>query len=158
MAMNEKRELLRHTLATLAYRLVRAVAGAPEDFGAFGEAGRTPVSILAHIGDLIDWGLCLASGQGGWLQSDPLTWKEEEKRVFAAIAALDNYLASEEPLHTTEEKLFQGPVADALTHVGQLAMLRRLAGNKIHGENFYVATIAVGQVGVEQAEPKYLFR
>lgn len=153
-AMSGKRELLRHTVATLAYRLARAVEDAPQDFGAFEQAGRAPVNILAHIGDLIDWALRLASGQGGWLQSGPLAWKEEEKRVFAAIAALDNHLASEDPLHTTEEKLFQGPVADALTHVGQLAMLRRLAGNKVRRENFYVATITVGQLGVERSEPK----
>ena len=154
--MTGKRELLRHMMATLAYRLVRALEGATADFGLFGEAGRTPVNILAHISDLMGWGLRLASGQGGWLQSDPLPWQDEEKRVFAAIKALDSYLASEVRLHATEERLLQGPIADALEHVGQLAMLRRLAGDKIHRENFYAATITIGQVDMEQPEPNRL--
>ena len=148
--MDEKRELLRHTLAGLAYRVVRAVDGAPEGFGDFEGVGRRPVVILAHMGDLFDWALSAVQGAERWCFSKPLAWVEEKARFFAALGALDAYLASDEPVHAAYEGLMQGPVADALTHVGQLAMMRRLAGSPTVGENFFVAAIAVGQVGAEQ--------
>jgi hypothetical protein len=148
--MDDKRELLRHTLAAVAYRATRALDGAPEDFGAFDGAGRQPLQILAHMGDLFEWSLSMAQGCPAWRNKDPLTWDQEKYRFFAALGAFDAYLASGEPLHAEIERLFQGPVADALTHVGQLAMLRRLAGSPTVGENFYVASIAAGQVGAEQ--------
>jgi hypothetical protein len=148
--MDEKRELLRHTLATLAYRAARALDGAPAEFGSFDGAGQQPVKILAHMGDLFDWALRMAEGKQSWHNSEPLEWDQEKQRFFAALGAFDAYLASEQPLHAEIERLFQGPVADALTHVGQLAMLRRLAGSSTVGENFFVASIAVGQVSAEQ--------
>jgi hypothetical protein len=150
--MSEKRELLRHTLATLAYRAARALEGAPAEFAGFDGAGRRPEQILAHMGDLFDWALSMAVGKPAWHNSEPLGWEAEKARFFRALAALDAVLASAEPLHAPEEKLFQGPVADALTHVGQLAMLRRLAGCPTRGENFYVAAVEIGRVGAEQAE------
>jgi len=67
------------------------------------------------------------------------------------------HLASDKPLHAPVEKLFQGPVADALTHVGQIAVLRRLAGSPVKGENYFVADIAAGRVGADQAAPKREF-
>jgi hypothetical protein len=148
--MDEKRELLRHTLATLAYRAARALDGAPAEFGSFDGAGHQPVKILAHMGDLFDWALRMAEGKQSWHSSEPLGWDQEKQRFFAALGAFDAYLASDQPLHAEIERLFQGPVADALTHVGQLAMLRRLAGSSTVGENFFVASIAVGQVSAEQ--------
>jgi hypothetical protein len=102
------------------------------------------------MGDLMDWGLAMAVGKPAWHNSQPLAWADEERRFFAALGAFDAYLASDVPLHAPIEKLFQGPVADALTHVGQLAMLRRLSGAPTRGENFYVAAIVAGQVGAEQ--------
>jgi hypothetical protein len=155
--MDEKRELLRHTLATLAYRATRALEGSPDEFGAFSGAGREPCKILAHMGDLFDWALSTAEGQERWHDSRSLPWPAEQKRFFAALEAFDAFLASPAPLHTSIEKLLQGPVADAFTHVGQLAMLRRLAGCPIRGENFYVAAIATGQVGPEQPAPVRTF-
>src|ERR1035437_8478291 len=155
--MEEKRELLRHTLATLAYRATRALEGAPENFSGFSGAGRTPFQILAHMGDLFDWALSMAQGKPRWHNSQPLPWLQEVQRFYASLGAFDAQLASAEPLHAPIEPLFQGPVADALTHVGQLAMLRRLAGSPTHGENFYVAHIAVGQVGAEQSAPVKTF-
>src|ERR1039458_8826779 len=151
--MNEKRELLRHTLATLAYRASRALEGAPGFFAGFDGAGRKPEQILAHMGDLFDWALSMAVGKPAWHNSKPLPWEAEKQRFFAALAKFDAVLASGEPLHAPEDRLFQGPVADALTHVGQLAMLRRLAGCPTHGENFYVAAVETGKVGPEQAAP-----
>jgi hypothetical protein len=148
--MDEKRELLRHTVATVAYRAARAVNGAPEDFGSYAGAGRQPVEILAHMGDLFDWALSAVEGQQRWHNSTPLAWEAEKQRFFSALKAFDAGLAVAEPIHASIDQLMQGPVADALTHVGQLAMLRRLAGNPTRGENFYVAEIAVGQAGADQ--------
>jgi hypothetical protein len=156
--MDEKRELLRHTLSALAYRATRALENAPEDFAGFDGAGRKPAEILAHMGDLFDWALSTAAGHERWRDSKPLRWAEEKLRFFASLQAFDAYLASAEPLHASIERLMQGPVADALTHVGQLAMLRRLAGSPTRGENFYVAAVAAGQVSAEQPAPVQPFK
>ena len=155
--MNERQELLRHTLATLAYRATRALEGAPATFAAFDGAGRNPAQILAHMGDLFDWAISMASGKPAWHDSKPLNWEDEKQRFFSTLAAFDTLLASDEPIHAPIERLFQGPVADALNHVGQIAMLRRLAGCPTRGENFYVAKIETGHVGAEQAAPVRTF-
>ena len=149
-------DLLRHTLATLAYRGNKAVRDAPETFAEFraSAVGRTSVQILAHIGDLFEWALSIAEGQQRWRNASPLPWDREVARFHTALQAFDNYLASGKPLQVSAEKLFQGPIADAFTHVGQLAMLRRLAGAPIKGENYFVADIAVGRTGAEQARAK----
>jgi hypothetical protein len=148
--MDEKRELLRHMLATLAYRAARALEGAPDHFAGFAGAGRMPVQILAHMGDLLDWALTASVGKEQWHASQPSAWKQEQLRFFDSLGAFDAFLASGGPLQVPIERLMQGPVADALTHVGQLAMLRRLSGSPTRGENFYIAVIAVGQVGADQ--------
>ncbi len=153
MTSDPKRELLRHTVATLAYRGAKAVRNAPPEFAAFAGAERTPARILSHIGDLLDWALSMAEGKQRWQDSKPLPWDQEVDRFFAGLKGFDAYLASGKPLGATEEKLFQGPIADALTHVGQLAMLRRLAGAAIKGENYFAAEISAGRVGAEQAAP-----
>jgi len=152
-----KRELLRHTVATLAYRGAKAVRGAPAEFADFNGAGKTPGKILAHVGDLLGWALSMANGKREWHDSTPLPWDQEVKRFFTSLKAFDDYLASAEPLQAPVEKLFQGPVADALTHVGQIAMLRRLAGFPIRAENFFVADVAAGCVGPDQTPPKREF-
>lgn len=159
MSSDSSRQFLRHTVATLAYRGCKAIRGASDAFGAFhaAEDTRTPVQILAHIGDLLDWALSTVRGQQQWRNSAPLPWHDEVRRFFTALAALDDYLASDSPLHDTPEKLFQAPIADALTHIGQIAILRRLAGAPVRGENYYVAKIAVGTVGAEQPAPVYEF-
>ena len=149
--MSESRTVLRHTLATVAYRGGKAIRTAPPDFANYGgpDSSRTPVKILAHIGDLMDWALSMAEGQREWHDSIPLDWEKECDRFFIALKRFDDFLASDQPL----QKLFQGPVADALTHVGQIAMLRRMSGAAIKGENCYVADIAVGRVGKDQPTP-----
>jgi len=154
-----ERELLRHTLATLAYRGGKAVRNAPDGFATFqaGQGVRTPGQILAHLGDLFDWALSIAIGQQKWHDSKPLGWEQEVARFFAALQKFDDFLASSEPVHAPLEKLFQGPVADALTHVGQIGILRRLANAPVKGENYYAAEIEVGRVGADQAAPKREF-
>jgi hypothetical protein len=148
-------DLLRHTVATLAYRAGRALRGAPPDFAAFrlDTSSRSPVEILAHMGDLFDWALSIANGQERWHNAAPLPWDQEVQRFFAALEAFDRRLAQPEPLGASPERLFQGPIADALTHTGQLAMLRRVAGCGMGGENFFVAAVSAGRVGMDQEKP-----
>jgi hypothetical protein len=156
--MDPKRELIRHTVASLAYRAARALEGAPEEFAQFSGAGRRPAQILAHMGDLFDWALSMAQGSPRWHNSAPLAWGPEQRRFYATLQAFDAYLASSEPMHAAVEALFQGPIADALTHVGQLAMMRRLAGSPICGENYFAASITAGQVNADQPAAVKPFR
>lgn len=154
MATDPGRQILRHTLATLAYRGGKAIQGVPAEFASFAGGGaRTPARILAHVGDLLDWALSLAQGRQAWHDSEPLAWSGEVDRFYRALEAFDRTLASGEPLRVVPEKLFQGPIADALTHVGQIAMLRRMAGAPMKGENYFLAGIEAGRVGPEQAAP-----
>jgi len=159
MPSDPKRDLLRHTVATLAYRGGKAVRGAHDEFAGYrtSEKTRTPGQILAHIGDLIDWGLSLARGKEEWHNAAPLPWDQEVQRFFGALERFDAYLASDAPLECPAEQLFQGPIADALTHVGQLALLRRLAGSPVRGENYHRAEISIGRVGPDQSRPSREF-
>ena len=147
------RAMLRQTLATLAYRGAKALRGAPEGFAGLrvGDRSRTPGEILAHMGDLLDWAVGLAKGEHNWHDSPPLDWDQGTERFFAALETFGALLESDLPLECSPEKLFQGPIADALTHVGQISMLRRLAGAPVLGENYFVAPIADGRLGLDQA-------
>ena len=149
------RHLLRHTVATLAYRGGKAVRDAPSGFAEFraSQTTRTPGQILAHIGDLLDWGLSLVKGKHEWHDSAPLAWEQEVQRFFITLEAFDAYLSSDLPLQSSAQRLFQGPIADALAHVGQICMLRRLAGAPVRGENYFRADIVAGRVGPEQTAP-----
>jgi hypothetical protein len=149
------RELLRHTLATLAYRAGKTLRDAPSEFSSYsiGPGSRTPGQILAHMCDLFDWALSMAQGNQKWTDTMPAAWEADCERFFKSIADFDSCLASRAPLGTSVERLFQGPIADALTHTGQLAMLRRLAGVPVRGENYARARINAGKVGREQEAP-----
>jgi hypothetical protein len=149
------RALLRHTLATLAYRAGKTFRNAPAGFAEFrvSPTSRTPGQILAHLGDLMDWAASIAQGRREWRPSAPLPWEDGVSRFFAALRKLDKVLATGRPLPLPCGKLFQGAIADALTHVGQIAMLRRIAGAPVRGENYFVADIAVGRVGAKQSAP-----
>lgn len=155
--MASDKELLRHTLATLAYRGGKAIRGAPASFADFAGGGKTPGQILAHMGDLLDWGLSMANGERKWNDSKPLPWEQESERFFASLKKFDDYLASAEEVKAPLEKLFQGPIADGFTHAGQIAMLRRMAGVPIKAENFFAADVMTGRVGAEQTAPKREF-
>ncbi len=161
-----KRELLRHTLATLAYRGRKVVTGVDPGFGDFRahDSIKAPVAILAHIGDLLDWAASHVRGEERWCDSEPGPWEREVERFFEGLATLDRLLAesphppkrggaSRAASPCSEERLFQGPIADALTHVGQIAMLRRAAAAPVRGENYLRAEIQAGRVGREQAPP-----
>jgi len=156
--MND-REMLRHTLATLAYRGAKSIRGAPEGFGEFraSPTSRTPSEILAHVCDLMDWALTQAQGKQSWTDSTPGTWDDDTARLFKAMRALDDYLASSEPLGYEPGHIFQGAIADALTHIGQINFLRRLFGNPVRGENYFRAEITTGRVESDQPAPRREF-
>jgi hypothetical protein len=157
--VDPKREMLRHTVATLAYRGGKAVREAPESFADFraSETTRTPAAILAHICDLLDWALSMAKGRETWRGSDPQPWAQDVERFHAGLARFDEYLASSEGLACSCERLFQGAIADSLTHVGQLTMLRRIAGAPMRSENYSKADIQSGRVGAKQTAPRREF-
>ncbi len=151
--------LLRHTVATLAYRAAKAVRGAPAAFGEFraSPSSRTPLQILGHMGDLFDWALTMADGEAVWKQAAPLSWDGEVARFFAALEKFDARLADGGPLANPPSKIFAGPIADALTHTGQITFLRRMSGAPVKGESYFRADIEAGRVGLEQAPPKREF-
>lgn len=153
------RRFLRHSIATLAYRGGKVLRDAPPNFGTFraGETTRTPSQILAHVGDLLDWGLSQATGNERWNDAAPLPWDEEVARFYSSLNALDTCLASDATLGCPCEQIFQGPIADALSHFGQLAMLRRLVGEPVRGENYAIADVEPGRVGRQQSAPRMEF-
>jgi hypothetical protein len=159
IADRARRDLLRHCLATLAYRGGKVIRGIPDGFAKFrpAEGSRSAGEILAHIGDLLDWAASILEGHQHWQDSGVRGWPAESQRFFAGLARLDTLLAGEAVLPASLERIFQGPIADALTHVGQVAMLRRLAGSPVRGENYFAAEITVGRVGPDQAAPKREF-
>ena len=153
------RDFLRHTLATIAYRAAKAERDADPGFAEFqiGHGARTPVQLVSHMADLFDWALGLVNGKGDYKQSAPQQWRREVARFHASLEALDVFLASDEPLGIGAEKLFQGPIADSLTHVGQLAMLRRLADAPMRSESYARSEIVPGRLGTEQTKSKFEF-
>lgn len=155
MSADPQRQLIRHLLATLAYRTAKVLRGAPEGFAEYQGPGgvKTPVRLLAHMGDLMEWALRMVQGNKEWREAAPLPLAQESERFFASLKGLDDFLASEAPLQSVE-RLVQGPIVDAITHAGQLAMLRREAGAPIRAEAYFISDIAVGRVGAEQAPPK----
>jgi hypothetical protein len=159
MSADPKRELLRHAVATIAYRGGKAVRGVPASFAAFqaADTARTPARLLAHIGDLFDWALTIARGKQEWHDSTPLEWDLEVARFFEALGRFDAYLASDAALASSAEQIFQGPIADALTHIGQLTMLRRLSGAVMRSENYFRADVQIGRVGDTQTPPRREF-
>lgn len=158
-AIDPERTLLRHTIATLAYRGGKAVRGAPEHFSSFtvGDHPKTPGGILSHVGDLLDWALTMCDGKPVWKNSAPQSWAQDAERFHEALRRLDARIAGGGGLAASAGAIFQGPIADALTHVGQINMLRRLAGIPIRGENYFVAEIVPGRVGAEQAAARREF-
>ncbi len=148
-----ERALLRHTLATLAYRAEKVLRDPPAGYAelALGDGFRTPLELVAHLGDLLEWGTSLAAGKWEWKAGGSGAWDADVARFFAAIARLDAHLAGDAPLGHAAGVIFQGPIADALTHVGQLALLRRRAGSPVRPESYARAEIVAGRIGREQS-------
>jgi hypothetical protein len=138
-------------VAVISYRVGKPLREAPRAFVDYDTGdGRTPRHIVAHLADLMEWTLSMSTGENRWRSDEPSVWDREVERFYAALAALDSYVGSEAPMHAELPRLLAGPIADVLTHVGQLALLRRMAGAPILGENYYVADIVTGRVGKEQ--------
>ncbi|MEO6711251.1 MAG: hypothetical protein ABI054_13010 [Planctomycetota bacterium] len=152
-APDSARGLLRHALATLAYRAEKVVRDPPRGFSVLrtDPTARTPLELVGHLGDLLEWAETLARGDAKWKASSLGDWEKDLARFFAALARLDELLASDAALGGTTEQIFQGPIADAFTHVGQLALLRRCAGAPVKPESFARAEIATGRVGRDQS-------
>ena len=160
MTTDPTRALLRHLTATLAYRAAKALRDAPQGFADFsiGPNTRKPVQILAHLADLMAWAARMPNGEFVWRADGSGDWGKEQRRFFDGLAALDSALASDVVLEQRiVDALIQGPLADALTHVGQLTMLRGAAGAPIRPESYPRAAIAAGRVGIDQAAPGYEF-
>jgi hypothetical protein len=151
-------DAVRHLAATLAYRAAKVLRDVPSAFPmtAFGDSSRRPVQIVAHMADLMAWGAALARGEYVWKADGGDDWTVEVDRFFANLAALDGALA-ESGRSASLDQMIQGPLADALTHVGQLAMLRGMAGNPVRPESYARAEIVAGRVGPEQAAPRREF-
>lgn len=153
------RSTLRQMAATLAYRAAKVLRDAPPDFAthSFGDATRQPVKIVAHMGDLMTWGVSIANGGYEWKPAIAGDWKTEVDRFFNGLAALDAALATDDEFKGDINKLIQGPLADALTHVGQLSMLRGMMGKPVRPESYAKAIITAGRVGLDQEAPKAEF-
>ena len=145
--------VLRHLLATLAYRAAKVLRDVPPGFAATAAApsARQPVRIVAHLGDLMMWGVSLADDISTWKAAGGDDWEAEVQRFFDGMQALDARLAASPVSEEAVKKIISGPLADALTHVGQLAMLRGMAGAPITPESYARAEIVAGRVGREQA-------
>ena len=152
-------DLLRHTVATVAYRGGKVLRDVPEGVAGVrvGEGGRTGVEILAHISDLFDWAVSLVEGHQVWKNSSPLAWPQEVARFHQTLKAFDDALVKNPVSQQLAERLFQGPISDALTHIGQIAQLRRLAGAIVRPENYFVASVEKGCVGPDQPAAKLEF-
>jgi len=148
------RAVIRHLVATLAYRAAKVLRNVEPGFGqaSFGDATRKPVLIVAHMADLMGWAISLTRGAFEWKPEGGGDWNVEVARFFDNLTALDLELASN-AADVSIEKLIQGPLADALTHVGQLAMLRGMAGVPVRPESYARAEIVAGRVGPDQAPP-----
>jgi hypothetical protein len=138
--------LLRHLVATLGYRGRKAISGADAGFATLqvGQGIRTPLEILSHISHLLARSVEI---MGGAAPSSPhaASWDEEYARFLAVLAGLDRELTKCTLGPAIEKKLLQGPLSDAMTHIGQLAMLRRWAGDPLPGERYTEAPIEAGR-------------
>jgi hypothetical protein len=149
------RAIVRHLVATLAYRAAKVLRDVPPGFArqSFAAQTRQPVQILAHLADLMAWGARFADGEMLWKAEGSDDWDVERQRFFDGLAAVDASLGADRPFRGSLEKLIQGPLADALTHVGQLALLRGMAGVAVRPEAYPRAEIVAGRVGLDQPPP-----
>ena len=152
---SRSKELLSHFLATLAYRTQKALRGAAQEFGDFRAAPgvRTPRELVRHMTSVI--GYARTFFVGGAYVAEPLPdLASELTRFHAILESLDAVLRTTDQAAASPEQLLQGPLADAMTHAGQLAMLRRLSGSPVPAENFLKAEIDAGNLGPEQPAPR----
>ena len=145
-------ELLRHLVATIAFRATVALRGFPEAAAATppADGARTPLELLAHLADLMQWSALLVRGEGRPRRAVDGSWQAAEARLYAGLAALDAALTDASTPSYDADALVHGPLADALTHVGQLLLVRRLAGAPAERQRYLTADVRTGVVGPEQ--------
>jgi hypothetical protein len=153
------RQLLRHTVATLAYRAEKALRDAPDGFAQYqlSPSSRTPLEIVSHLGDLVEWGDRLAQGEYKWTAGASPDWTSACDRFFQGLRAFDASLAATTFEGHAPGVIFQGPIADALTHVGQLTLMRGAMSAPIRPESYARAEISIGRVGREQSATRKEF-
>lgn len=151
--------LLRHTVATLAYRAAKVLRDAPDGFPdhRLAPSSRTPLEILGHLCDLMNWAEKMARGEYVWAPEPPLDWPSACDRFFRALATLDDTLSQTTLTKYPADTIFQGPIADALTHVGQLALIRGAMNSPVRPESYARAEIQVGRVGRDQSSTRREF-
>jgi hypothetical protein len=151
----EATQLLRHGLAAVAYRGGKVIREVPPDFESFaaGTGARTAAEILAHVGDLFDWAATMIRGDVKWADSPERRWDVLVDRFYSSLGTVDALLQATPVTMEAAEMLLRGPVADSLTHIGQLGLMRRLAGGPVRGENYARAQVQTGRVGKDQAAP-----
>jgi hypothetical protein len=152
--MEPQRKILRHFLAALAYRTQKAIRMASDGYADFRVVPgvRTPHQIVRHMSDVLMYACAYYTGESHRALSAP-SFAEQVDHFHEVLSELDGYIETGSPVGTTYERLLQGPLADAMSHVGQLALLRRLAGDPVPPENFIEADIEDGRVGREQKPP-----
>ena len=142
-------DLLRHFLSTISYRTEKALEKAPDNFPdlQLREGVRTPKEIMHHINELIIRTKARLNDEDmKTVTVEPMDWEDEVNRLFFAVHELDKVIVAKQDVLDPDltKRLLQGPLADAMTHIGQLAMLRRLSGSPIIAENFMAADISAG--------------
>lgn len=153
--MDQKQTLLQHFLAALAYRTQKALRGAPPEFASFRAAPkvRTPHELIRHMDGVLGYSRTFFIGGA---------YRAPEFPDFRAAIAHFHETLADVALHiergtdlreVTPEILLQGPFSDAMTHAGQIALLRRLAGHAVPPENFVFAEINVKNLGPDQPLP-----
>jgi hypothetical protein len=156
------RALTRHAIAALAYRGAKVLRDAPPGFGDvragdFATGTRSALEILAHVNDLLGWTARILGGAPDWLTAwqavPPGAWDDECRRFHARLSEVDHAILGDATPTLPLEHVFQGPIVDAFTHLGQLALLRRLAGAPIRGEVMVLSDVVPGRVGPDQSPP-----
>jgi hypothetical protein len=155
----DKRGLLRHTVATLAYRAEKVLRDAPASFGGMrlSPSSRSALEIVSHLGDLMDWGERMARGEYVWEPRPAIDWGAACDRFFRSVKSLDDAIGQAGFEKYPAETIFQGPIADALTHIGQLSIMRGVAGVAVRPESYARAEISAGRVGREQSSARKEF-
>lgn len=155
--MNQEQALLTHFLAAIAYRTQKVLRDAPPHFPHFaaGHQVRTPVEILRHMTSLMGYTRTLFLGGTYPVRPEPQgTFADEITRFHDMLGDVGRLLTAGTPLREISyQQLLQGPFADVMTHVGQVALLRRLADAPVAPENFIYADIRSDRLGPDQAMP-----
>lgn len=153
----EAQRLVRHFLAAIAYRAQKAMRDAPASYWQFESGNRTrpPAALLRHMTSVLGYARTFVVGGHYPVDPDPLPTPEaEQERFHSMLTAVSDLIAPDGTLGTlSAEQLLQGPLADVMTHVGQLAMLRRLAGTPVPPENFIFAAVDARNLSAEQPAP-----